>query len=173
MFDRRPRIIDVERKHVKCPVCKSRVVDIIYDTGDMTVVEFFLKYRKEGMMGGDNIPRRPPIWECVFGCKRFCKVNTDGTDAQVKLKKLKNIRKATAEFINWETSLVGAAVINKEYDTIHYYKVGIETELGEKERLSITAINKHDAREEAIKLVANDRLGLEGARCVSIEVHEE
>lgn len=75
--------------------------------------------------------------------------------------------------INWETSLVEAAVINQEYDTIHHYKVDIETELGEKERLSITAVNKHDAREEAIKLVANDRLGLEGIRCVLIEVHEE
>ena len=46
MFDRRPRIIDVERKPIKCPVCKSRVVDIIYGTGDMTEVEYFLKYRR-------------------------------------------------------------------------------------------------------------------------------
>lgn len=74
--------------------------------------------------------------------------------------------------INWETSQVEAAVINKEYDTIHHYKVDIETELEEKERLSITAVYKHDAREDAMKLVANDRLGLEGTRCVSIEVHE-
>lgn len=63
-------------------------------------------------------------------------------------------------------------MINKEYDTIHHYKVDIETELEEKERLSITAVYKHDAREDAMKLVANDRLGLEGTRCVSIEVHE-
>ena len=172
MFDRRPRIIDVERKPVKCPVCKSRVVDIIYGTGDMTEVEFFLKYRREGMMGGDNIPRRPPIWECVCGCKRFRKVNPDGTDAPVKVKMLKNIRKAPAELINWETSLAVEAVRDNQHDLIHDYKVDIETELGEKERLSITAINKHDAREEAMKLVANDRLGLEGTRCISIEVHE-
>ena len=45
MLVRRPRIIDVERMPLKCPVCKSRVVDIIYCTGDMTEVEFFLKYR--------------------------------------------------------------------------------------------------------------------------------
>ena len=63
-------------------------------------------------------------------------------------------------------------MIKREYDTIHHYKVDIVTDLGEKERLSITAVNRHDAREEAIKLVANDRLGLEGTRCVSIEVHE-
>lgn len=173
MLISRPRIIDVERKPRKCPVCGGSVVDIIYGTGDMTEVEFLLTYRRQGMMGGDNIPRRPPIWECSCGCKRFRKVNPDGTDDPVKVKLLKNIRKAPAEMINWETSLVEAAVINKEYDTIHHYKVDIETELGEKERLSITAVNKHDAREEAIELVANDHLGLEGTRCVLIEVHEE
>lgn len=32
-------------------------------------------------MGGDNNPRRPPIWECVCGCRRFRKVNWDGTVA--------------------------------------------------------------------------------------------
>ena len=139
----------------------------------MTEVEFFLKYRREGMMGGDNIPRRPPIWECVCGCKRFRKVNADGTDAPAKVKVLKNIGKAPTELINWETSPVEAAVIKKEYDAIHHYKVDIGTELGKKERLSIMAINNHDAREEAIELVANDCLGLKGTGCVSIEVNEE
>lgn len=62
----RPRIINVERKPNKCPVCGERVVDIIYGTGDMTEVDFMLEYRKEGIMGGDNIPRRPPIWACAF-----------------------------------------------------------------------------------------------------------
>ena len=61
---------------------------------------------------------------------------------------------------------------NNDREAIHHYKVDIVTDLGEKERLSITAVNKHDAREEAMKLVANDRLGLEGTRCISIEVHE-
>lgn len=28
-----------------------------------------------------NIPRHPPIWACVCGCKRFRKINPDGTDA--------------------------------------------------------------------------------------------
>lgn len=40
-----------------------------------------------------NIPRRPPIWCCSCGCKRFRKVNPDGTDASVKVKMLKDIRK--------------------------------------------------------------------------------
>ena len=61
MINKRPRIIDVTRKPQKCPVCGERVVDIIYGTGDMTEVDYLLEYRKEGMMGGDNIPRRPPI----------------------------------------------------------------------------------------------------------------
>ena len=71
----RPRIINVERKPSKCPVCGERVVDIIYGTGDMTEVDFMLEYRQDGIMGGDNIPRRPPIWACSCGCKHFRKVN--------------------------------------------------------------------------------------------------
>ena len=95
----------MERKPQKCPVCGERVVDIIYGTGDMTEIEFLMEYRKEGMMGGDNIPRRPPIWECVCGCRRFRKVNRDGTDASVKVKMLKNVCKAPATRINWESNM--------------------------------------------------------------------
>ena len=53
--DRKPRIIDVTRKPIKCPDCGERVVDIVYGTGDMTEIEFALQYRKEAIMGGDNI----------------------------------------------------------------------------------------------------------------------
>lgn len=122
----RPRIIDVVRKPRKCSVCGERVVDIIYGTGDMTEIELtfgrplsrlgqtcehddsrcsigcFLAYRQEGIVGGDSIPRRPPIWKCSCGCKRFRKVNPDGTDAPVKVKMLKNMRKRSAKVINWE-----------------------------------------------------------------------
>lgn len=63
------------------------------------------------------------------------------------------------------------ALENHDHDTIHYNKVDIETELGEKERQEITAVNPHNAREEAIKFVANNRRGLEGTRSASIEVH--
>lgn len=80
----RPRSINVERKPSKCPVCGERVVDIIYGTGDMTEVDFMLEYRKDGIMGGDNILHRPSIGACACGCKRFRKVNPDGTDAPVK-----------------------------------------------------------------------------------------
>ena len=47
-------------------------------------VEFLYQYRKNASMGGDRIPRRPPMWECSCGCLRFRKVNADGTDAKVK-----------------------------------------------------------------------------------------
>ena len=54
------RIIDVTRKPSKCPVCGNEVWDIVYGTRDMEEIEFFFKYRKPAICGGDNIPRRPP-----------------------------------------------------------------------------------------------------------------
>ena len=78
------RIIDVLRKPVKCPVCGGEVVDIIYGTGYMEEWEFLMQYRKAAIMGGDNIPRRPPIWACISGCKRFRKVNPDGAIAALE-----------------------------------------------------------------------------------------
>ena len=62
-----PRIIDVERKPRKCHKCGERVEDIFYGTGDMKEIDFVMEYRREGIMGGDNIPRRPPIWACSWG----------------------------------------------------------------------------------------------------------
>lgn len=168
----RPRIIDVERKPTKCPVCGERVVDIIYGTGDMTEIDFMLEYRKEGIMGGDNIPRRPPIWACSCGCKRFRKVNPDGTDAPVKVKLLKNIHKAPADKINWETPMVERALQSNRHEVIHHYKVEIGTELGEKETLSITAVCGTDAEDQVMELVAKGVLGLKGTKCVSAEVFD-
>lgn len=101
-----------------------------------------LEYRKEGIMGGDNIPRRPPIWACACGCKRFHEVNPDGTDAPVKVKLLKNIRKAPADKINRETSMVERALQGNMCESIHHYKVEIETELGEILPLSVAAMLK-------------------------------
>lgn len=164
--------INVERKPSKCPVCGERVVDIIYGTGDMTEVDFMLEYHKEGVMGGDNIPRRPPIWACSCGCKRLRKVNPDGTDAPVKVKLFKNIRKAPADKINWETSMVERTLQGNMRESIHHYKVEIETELGEKELLSITAVSGSDAEDQAESLVKKGLLGLKGTRCVSIEVFD-
>ena len=92
------RIANVLRKPVKCPVW-----DIVYGTGDMTEVEFLYQYRKNASMGGDRLPRRPPMWECCCGCMRFRKVNADGTDAKVKLKMLKDMRPAPLTKISWQT----------------------------------------------------------------------
>ena len=173
MIGKRPRIIDVIRKPHKCPVCGERVVDIIYGTGDMTEVDYLLAYRKEGMMGGDNIPRRPPIWECVCGCRRFRKVNGDGTVAPVKVKMLKNVRKAPATLINWELNKASNAVSRNELSKLHHYKVEVRTELGEKDIVSITAVDKRDAEELASSLVMQGRLGLKGRICTHNAVVEE
>lgn len=69
----------------------------------MTEVEFLDQYRKNASMGGERIPRRPPIWECSCGCLRFRKVNSDGTDAKVKIKikMLKDMRPASLTKICW------------------------------------------------------------------------
>lgn len=170
--DRRPRIIDVTRKPTKCPDCGERVVDIVYGTGDMTEIEFALQYRKEAIMGGDNIPRRPPIWCCSCGCKRFRKVNPDGTDAPVKVKMLKDIRKAPVSVINWSSSMVDRALESNQIDLIHKYTLDITTEFEEKEALVVTAVNQSDAELLARELVWNGAVGLKGRRCVMIEVKE-
>lgn len=174
MIDKRPRIIDVERKPQKCPICGERVVDIIYGTGDMTEIEFLMEYRKEGMMGGDIIPRRPPIWECVCGCRRFRKVNRDGTDAPVKVKMLKNVRKASATLINWESSMVIDAVGKNERNKVHHYKVEVRTELGEKEIVRVTAVDEQDAEDLALALVMKGGVGLKGRICTyNVVIDEE
>ncbi len=168
--DRRPRIINVMRKPSKCPVCGERVVDIVYGTGDMTEMDFVLKYRKDAIMGGDNIPRRPPIWSCSCGCKRFRKVNPDGTDALVKVKMLKNIRKAPASIIEWSSESANIALENNEAYLIQLYSLDITTELGEQETICINATSHSDAEQLAEKLVESDMVGLNGRRCVKIEI---
>lgn len=52
----------------------------------------------------------------------------------MKIKEVR-LRKAPAELINWTTSLASQAIENHNRDSIHHYKVDIETDLGEKERL--------------------------------------
>lgn len=92
------RIIDVYRKPTKCPKCGNLVWPIIYGTGDMDEIEFLLTYRKEAVMGGDNIPRRPPIWACSCCNARFRKINEDGSDAEVRVRLLKNERTGNIKF---------------------------------------------------------------------------
>lgn len=165
----RPRIIDVVRKPSKCPKCGERVVDIIYGTGDMTESEFLLEYRREGIMGGDNIPRRPPIWACSCGCKRFRKVNLDGTDAPVKVKMLKDIKPAPLTKIIWESEQIEDALTSGSKD-IHDYTVDIVTEKGESDTLKVAATSEEDAMQTAINIVSGGRVGLEGRFFKSIKV---
>lgn len=168
----RPRIIDVVSKPRKCPICGEPVVDIIYGTGDMTEAEFLMEYRREGIMGGDIIPRRPPIWACSCGCKRFRKVNPDGTDALVKVKLLKNVRRRPLAKIVFETERVIEALKMGHQDLIARYMVKIETECGEKETLSVYAIDELDAQEEAEKVIMRGGLGLKGEQCEVISLVE-
>lgn len=168
----RPRIIDVERKPSKCPVCGERVVDIIYGTGDMNEAEFMMEYRRDAIMGGDNIPRRPPIWACACGCKRFRKVNPGGTDAKVKVKMLKDIRPKPLTLINFSSSNVEKALKGNRPKVIHHFKVEIVTEFGEKETLSITAVSGSDAEDEAREIVSRGIIGLKGTQCKELEVYD-
>lgn len=41
---------------MKCPDCGSEVLDIIYCTGDLTETDFLFEYRKNAIIGGENIP---------------------------------------------------------------------------------------------------------------------
>ena len=172
MSDSRSRIINVLRKPQKCPVCGGRVVDIIYGTGDMKEWEYLLEYRRDGIMGGDNIPKRPPIWACVAGCKRFRKVNWDGSDAEVKVKMLKNVRKKPLTLINYEAEGVKDAIRANRMEDIKHYHVKIETEFAEEETLSITAVSEKEARDLAEKLIEHGGLGLAGCLCKKMEVVE-
>jgi hypothetical protein len=169
----RSRIINVKRKPTKCPICGERVVDIIYGTGIMTEIDFALEYRKEGIMGGDNIPRRPPIWAYVCGCLRFRKVNPDGTDASVKvIKLLKNTRKAPASVFTWESEMVKRVLQTGGVKTIYHYKVTVTTELGENEILSVAALSGDDALNEAERIISLGATGLKGRKCASMEVFD-
>jgi len=156
----RTRIIDVTRKPSKCPVCGGEIVDIIYGTGEMTEAEFFLTYRKQAVMGGDGIPCRAPVWACGNGCKRFRKVNYDGTDAPVNIKMLRNVRPAPATLINWQSSNVAAALDAGDRDSIKTYLVDVETEFGERETFKTTAISREDAAETISKVIAHGRTTL-------------
>lgn len=120
-----------------------------------------------------NIPRRPPIWCCSCGCKRFRKVNPDGTDVAVKVKMLKDTRKAPASVINWSSSMVDRALKNNQIDSIHKYTLDITTDFDEQETLVITAVSQTDAELLARDLVRNGAVGLKGRRCIKVEVISE
>ena len=101
-------------------------------------------------------------------------MNRDGTDAAVKVKMLKKVRKAPATLINWESNMVIDAVDKNERNKVHHYKVEVRTELGEKEIVRVTAVDEQDAEDLALALVMKGGVGLKGRICTyNVVVDEE
>ncbi len=167
------RIIDVYRKPSKCPICGGDVVDIVYETGDTTEMEYFLWFRKPAVMGGDNILRRPPIWACSNGCKHFRKINLDGTDAPVRVKKMKNMRQAPATVFNWQSEGVSKAIAEGEDFKSHYYLVKVITDWEEEETFRATALNPEDAAATIKEVIESGKAGLVGEHREVVDVKEE
>ena len=66
------------------------------------------------------------------------------------------------------------AVGKNERSKIHHYKVEVRTEFGEKEIVSVTAVDEQDAEDLALSLVMKGRLGLKGRVCTyNVVVDEE
>ncbi|MBQ8071960.1 MAG: hypothetical protein IJ202_14080 [Bacteroidales bacterium] len=166
------RIMNVVRKPSKCPVCGEQVWDIIYGTEGMDETTFMLQYRKSASMGGDVIPRRPPIWECSCGCMRFRKVNPDGTDAPVRVKLLKNVRRRPVSLINWESPRLIEDMKEGGHAVHHNYRVDIVTECGENVEFRVTALDEEDAKTTIRDIVWSIDLGIRGLRCVEMTVTE-
>lgn len=53
-----------------------------------------------------------------------------------------------------------------------YIELTLTTELGERETLNITAVSGSDAEDQATALVAKGLVGLQGRKCVAIEVFD-
>jgi len=140
----------------------------------MTKVEFLYQYRKNASIGGDRIPRRPPMWECFCGCLRFRKVNADRTDAKVKIKMLKNMRPAPLTKISWQTLQCSEALNNGRTDMVHRYKVNVVTDCDEKTAIGLYDVSESDAMATAtaMSLINGGGLRLKGRFCKSFNVTE-
>lgn len=68
--------------------------------------------------------------------------------------------------------MVERAMQGNMHGVIHHYNVKIETEAGEKELLSITAVSGSDAEDHAMELVTKGFIGLKGRKCVAVEVYD-
>lgn len=148
------RILNVTRKPEYCPKCGelSQVWPIVYGTGDITETELLMEYRKEAIMGGDIVPGRAPIWGCSICSTIFRKVNQDGTDADVKLTFLKDVRIRPISKFTFESSMVAEALLKGL--PVYHYDVEIETDHREKETLHVTAVSDDDAENLVTRMVA-------------------
>ena len=138
----------------------------------MTEVEFLYQYRKNASMGGDRIPRRPPMWECSCGCLRFRKVNADRTDTKGKIKMLKDMRPAPLTKISWQTLQCCEALNNGRTYKVHRYMVNVVTDCDEKTSMRINGVSESDAMATAMSLINGGGLGLKGRFCKSFNVTE-
>lgn len=138
----------------------------------MKEVEFLYQYRKNASMGGDRLPRRPPMWECCCGCLRCRKVNADGTDAKVKLKMLKDMRPAPLTKISWQTLQCSEALNNGRTDMVYRYMVNMVTDCDEKTAMRVYGVSESDAMATAMSLINGGGLGLKGRFCKSFNVTE-
>lgn len=90
------------------------------------------------------------------------------------MKMLKDVRKAPATLINWESNMAIDAIGKNEHGKTHHYMVEVRTELGEKEVVSVTAVDEQDAEDLALALVMKGGVGLKGRICTyNVVVDEE
>ena len=66
------------------------------------------------------------------------------------------------------------AVDKNERSLVHHYKVEVRTELGEKEIVSVTAVDKQNVEDMALALIMKGGVGLKGGICTyNVVVDEE
>ena len=95
----------------------------------------------------------------------------DRTYAPVKVKLLKNIRRAPLTKITWENS--SAAQSPESLRTARHYRVDFETELGEADTMCVSVPDESEARRMAEDIVASGRVGLKGTQIISIKITED
>ena len=97
-------------------------------------------------------------------------MNPDGSDAIVKVKFLKNLRKAAARTISWTSPLASQALKENNGNILHSYFVEVTTDLDEMETLKITAVSSRDAKDHAGELVNSGLVGFHGRFCTTAKV---
>jgi hypothetical protein len=123
-------------------------------------------------MGGDTIPKNPPLWACAAGCKRFRKIDRNGNSTEANPKLLKNVRKRPLSIFQFESESANR-INNERTGVVHKYIFHTQTYLGEKEDVHISAKDKDDAFNTFEDIVSKGVFNLMGMDCISVEVTEE
>jgi hypothetical protein len=106
----------------------------------------------------------------MCGCKRFRKVNPDGSDASVKVKLLKSVRKGSLNLFIIETQSASDAMMADHFDMVKTYKTEFNTNCGEKDSIHVTAVSKVDAKSLLMSLLSDGRYGLKGTLFESLRL---